>query len=226
MHSKPSVKNSTKMDKYEHVLDIIEHPENYGEDNLREIMSDKETREIYNLLCKTEGVPGMEQKPDIAAEWKNFIEAHSTRGSRFFGRRASRAASIAVIVCTSILAVGAGIAVTVAIKGHRQETRAMAETTISTPSEGTSADIVTAGTDTVTEAKASPVMFENETLEKVMKTIGAMYGAEVKFDNEESARLHLYYRLDPNLSLEEVISQLNTFEQINIEHKGKQLIVY
>lgn len=41
-----------KMDKYELVLDIIEHPDKYTSEQLQEIMSDPETRKIYILLCK------------------------------------------------------------------------------------------------------------------------------------------------------------------------------
>lgn len=45
------------------------------------------------------------------------------------------------------------------------------------------------------------------------------------FDNKEAATLHLYYRLDPSLSIDEVISQLNTFEQINIKRQGDTLTI-
>ena len=42
------------MDRYELVLEIIEHPEKYSADRLSEIFSDPETKKIYNLLCKTD----------------------------------------------------------------------------------------------------------------------------------------------------------------------------
>ena len=38
------------MDKYELVLDIIEHPDKYTSEQLQEIMSDPETRKIYLSL--------------------------------------------------------------------------------------------------------------------------------------------------------------------------------
>ena len=61
-----------KMDKYELVLDIVEHPEKYTSGQLAEIMSDQETREIYNLLCKTESAIEANEEVDVDAEWENF----------------------------------------------------------------------------------------------------------------------------------------------------------
>ena len=58
------------MDKYELVLDIVEHPEKCTSGQLAEIMSDPETREIYNLLCKTESAieANEEVEVDVDAE--------------------------------------------------------------------------------------------------------------------------------------------------------------
>ena len=56
-----------------------------------------------------------------------------------------------------------------------------------------------------------------------MKAISATYGVDVTFNSKEAAALHLYYRLDPSLPLDEVISQLNTFEQLNIRRHGDTL---
>ena len=68
-----------------------------------------------------------------------------------------------------------------------------------------------------------PIMFENEPLDAIMKEVAAAYGVEVKFNNREVASLHLYYKLDTSLPLNEVVEQLNTFEQINIKQYGNLL---
>lgn len=57
------------MDKYELVLDIVEHPEKYTSEQLAEIMSDPETREIYNQFCKTESAIDANEEVDVDAEW-------------------------------------------------------------------------------------------------------------------------------------------------------------
>ena len=68
-------------------------------------------------------------------------------------------------------------------------------------------------------------MFEDESLESIMKEITGAYGIEVRFTNKEVASLHLYYKLDPSLPLNEVIEQLNTFEQIDIRQNGNILTI-
>lgn len=76
-----------------------------------------------------------------------------------------------------------------------------------------------------TGADMTPVMFEDEPLETIATAVASAYGLEVRFNDEETSSLHLYYKFDPSLSLDEVVSQLNTFERINIRLEGNTLII-
>lgn len=211
-----------KMDKYELVLDIVEHPEKYSSEQLAKIMSDPETREIYNLLCKTDSAIEVNEEVDVDAEWDDFSERHSVSNRRTFFWFGSRAASIAAIVGTSIVAVAAGIAVTVAVIDQPEQ---VAENVVVIPSAvAVSTDTVTAKNDTV-KVSMTPIMFEDEPLEKIMKEVAVVYGVEVKFSNADVASLHLYYKFDSSLPLNEVVTQLNTFEQIDIKHNGNTLTI-
>lgn len=211
------------MDKYDLVLDITEHPENYTAEQLAEILSEPETREIYNLLCKSESAMKAAGQPDVNAEWKNFAAGRQVRPRRLPLWSGSRAASIAVIIGASIVAVAAGIGVTVAVIGHR--TGPVAKETVAVPSEAeetTNTDAVQSDTIPV---NLTPVMFENESLAKIMDEVAAAYGVEVKFQNEGAATLRLYYKLDPSLPLDNILEQLNTFERINIKRNGNILTI-
>ncbi|MDE6122467.1 MAG: DUF4974 domain-containing protein, partial [Duncaniella dubosii] len=57
----------------------------------------------------------------------------------------------------------------------------------------------------------------------IMKEVADTYGVEVRFNNKEAASLRLYYKLDPSLTLDDVVGQLNTFEQIRIRQTGNIL---
>lgn len=208
------------MDKYDLVLDIIAHPEKYSSEQLAEIMSEPETREIYNLLCKTESAIKGSEEPDVNTEWKKFSRSQLVHPHRVFSWPGSRAASIAAIVGTSIAAVAAGIAVTVSVIDYKSEP--IAENTAIAPS------VVSVSSDTIiTECNVSlsPVIFEDEPLEKIMNEVAKAYRVEVKFNEVSVASLHLYYKFDPSLTLNEVIEQLNTFEQINIRRNGNTLTI-
>ncbi|MGN1252092.1 MAG: DUF4974 domain-containing protein [Muribaculaceae bacterium] len=211
------------MDKYDLVLDIIVHPDKYSSEQLAEIMSEPETREIYNLLCKTESAIKDSEEPDVSSEWEKFSDSRLVRSRRVFSWFGNRAASIAAIVGSSIVAVAAGIAVTVSVIDHKSEP--FAENTAVAPSAvAISTDTIATKCDTV-NVYMTPVMFENEPLEKIMNEVAKIYRVEVKFKDENVASLHLYYKLDPSLTLNDVIEQLNTFEQINIRRNGNTLII-
>ena len=211
------------MDKYDLVLDIIEHSEKYSSEQLAEIMSEPETREIYNLLCKTESAIKDSEEPDASNEWEKFSDSRLIRSRHVFSWFGSRVASIAAIVGTSLAAVAAGLVVTVSVIDHKSEH--IDETVaVSLSDVADSTDTVTTKSETVNVSLA-PVMFEDEPLERIMREIAEVYGVEVLFNDMETASLHLYYKFDPSLTLNEVIEQLNTFEQINIRRNGNTLTI-
>lgn len=217
--------NMDKSDnKYATVFDIIENPQKYTQEQLKEMLSDTETRDIYNLICKSESAIESSKTVDVDAEWEKFARIHEAHKRSNFIWRSSRAASIVMIICTSIAAIAAGIAITIAVNNHYQKTtgeKTSIPTNISTDSPEASA---TEPQDSITVA-TMPVMFEDGSLADIMKTIAATYGVEIKFNNKETEFLHLYYRFDPSLTIDEVISQLNTFDQINIIHSGNTLTI-
>ena len=212
-----------KMDKYELVLDIMEHPGNYTSDRLAEILSDSEIREIYNILSKTESALKTVEDADVDAEWADFSAKHPMSRRPRFMWSGSRAASIAAIVGTSIVAVAAGIAVNVAVLDQTPEP--IDDSVIVAPAVAAMTDDTIITRDDSVKGSIVPVMFEDESLEKIVREIAEAYGVEVRFDNIDAASLHLYYKFNPLLPLDEIVEQLNTFEQINIARQDNLLIV-
>ena len=212
------------MDKYDIVFDIIEHPGRYSSECLAEILADKETREIYNLLCKTQTSVDAHREVDVEAEWKSFCVARPRRGFHFLWL-SGRAASVAAFLVVALFAVAVGFAVKVAVVDNNPNI----DQTVSKDAHQTEPAVIQADTavvtaDTTVVAQA-PVLFENASLAEIMKSVDAVYGVQSQIRNPKVAELHLYYLLDPTLSLEETIEQLNTFEQINIRVNGNVLTI-
>ncbi len=215
------------MDKYDIVLDLIEHPAKFTSEKIEEILSDPETREIYNLLCKTDSTfASPDANVDVDAEWKKFSRRHRNTKWRFL-LSGSRAASIAVIAFTSLTAVAIGI--TVVVKSLEQkpqvdEVDASAEVIkVVSTSESISEDSTDALDETV--VTDAPIIFEDASLEKILSSVADVHGAIVEYTKPETAQLHLYYKFDPAITLQETVEQLNSFEQINIRFDGKKIIV-
>lgn len=209
------------MDKYELVLDIVEHPERYGSEQLAEILSDSETREIYNLLCKTDSAIEGSRKVDVEAEWREF-SAKATKRRSFF-MSGNRAASIAFIVGSSLVALAIGVTATVTLTAHGDTEPVESREAVNEP--GSSIAMANDGVVLHRDSIFSTRMFENEPLDSIMRVVADLYSVEVKFNNKKVASLHLYYKLDCSLELREVVEQLNTFDQINIRYKGNTLII-
>lgn len=214
-----------EVNKYDLVLDIVEHPEKYPADRLREILSDSETREIYNLLCMADSAVEAEKETDVDAEWERFAQRQSIAPRRrFSGLLGSRAAGIAAIIFTSVVAVAAGIAVTVAVGKHLGESAADKTETREVAAVTAAGDSLIQVSDSL-RAMSAPILFEDKSLEEIMEEVSRIYGIKVSFLTKEVASLHLYYRLDPSLPLDEIVSQLNTFEQLHIRHEDNSLII-
>lgn len=212
------------MDKYDLVLDIIEHPEKYQPALLREILSDPETREIYNLLCKTASAieSRREEEADVASEWNEF-ESKYIRKPRHFHLSGNRAASIAIFAVSSVVAVAISVAVTMSVIGNKTNHSDRDNKIVVT--EDSIGSQPTAVANAPLSASSAPIMFEDATLEDIMNTIAESYGVAVRFRNKDVAELHLYYRLDPSLTIDEVIAQLNTFDQIKITLNDNTLTI-
>lgn len=210
------------MDRYDLVLDIVRHPENYDSEQLEEIFSDNETRRIYNLLCKVESSAKRSKNVDVEAEWIKFRANRLGRHVQMSRRFNNRAASVVIVTVLSIAAVVAGIVVTNVVVDSNPETagseyQEAAGTVI--PADTLSE------TKNVVEIRRKPVLFEDVALETIMDEVAAEYDVSVVFKNETAAQLHLYYTFDPSLPLDEIVEQLNTFERINIVFGNGTLII-
>lgn len=223
MKMKSNLDDNKNVCKYDLVLNIIEHPDRYTSEELAAILADKDTCEIYNLFCKTEAAVMTNKKVDVDSEWEKFFSTHNMRHHRYYKWIGNRTASIAIIIGTSIIAVAAGIAMTVAVTRNtaNPEKEDFCDKKISQTSI-TSEPMTKTDTANIDVA---PILFEDIPLDKIMNIVASDYGVEVKFNNREAATLHLYYRLDPSLPLDEVVSQLNTFEQINISRNGNTITI-
>lgn len=215
------------MDKYDIVLDLIEHPAEYSPERIAEILSDPETREIYNLICKTgSSLVSQDAEVDVDGEWQIFSKTHKKPKFRFLWS-GSRAASITAIAFTSLAV--AAIGITVAVKTfdpQPQPIETPAETSVTNPVSVT--ETVEKDSNVVTEPVAvtnTPILFEDASLEEILSHVAEVHGVSVEYKKPETAQLHLYYKFDPTIPLKETVEQLNSFEQINIRISGKKIIV-
>ena len=216
-------------DNIDRLLNALEHPENYSDAEVEQLLTDPEAREVYDMLRKTADVSAPVSEINLDEEWRRFEAKQPKRRPiilRWLSFMASRNAAAVVIALVGPLAV---VAATIGVTHYFNANKEMAQTEQTEPLKQTAiADSNVAPTDTI-PAEATPlpeiIVFKGENLERILSDMGGYYGATVKFNQDGAKSLQLYFEWDQSLPLNEVVEQLNNFEQIDITLTDKVLTV-
>lgn len=214
------MKDETLNEKRRRFLDMQEHPENYTEDDIVQLLADEDVRLFARDLAMTKRaiVSGESAEVDVDGAWRDFARQHL--GSR---RRWMRvAASTVGIVLLSGVAFAA--MVRLGLLGSDTPTTRHQE---SIPTEQVATADTTLGVTTTPRDSVDmiPVTFENAELSTILAELGRFYHVQVRFRENHTARMRLYFRWDKHRSLAEQVELLNAFERINITLDGQTLNV-
>ncbi|MEE0421802.1 MAG: DUF4974 domain-containing protein [Prevotella sp.] len=224
------------MDKFEKILDIIDHQEKYSDEEIREILQDEECRKLYQTMMEVDSaLENSSPIINVDEEWEKFSQEHHLQeeATQNAAQKAAShpitswrklAASIAGFVLISGIAFAA---IHTFIKRSQEPTQVTADT----HPEVIKSDSVklVAENDSLTHPKpekpAIHKIFENVVFEKMISEIASYYDLQVKFENNEDKTLRLYYEWDSHSSIENIVKELNQFENVNIELQQNELIV-
>ena len=216
-------------DNIDRLLDALEHPENYNDTEIEQLLTDPDEREVYEMLRKTADISAPVPEINIDEEWRRFEAKQPKRrpvilGWIFF--MASRNAAAVIIALVGTLAV---VSATIGVTHYFNANKEMAKTEQTEPQKQTViANSNVAPTDTIpdeTTPLPETIVFKGENFERILADIAGYYGATVKFNQDAAKSLKLYFEWDQSLPLSEVVEQLNNFEQINITITDKILTV-
>ena len=224
------------MDKFEKILDMIDHRDKYSDEEIRRMLQDEECRKLYQTMQEVDSAllegdlkakeagDNSSAAVDVDAEWEKFDEAHFAKKATAFSWR-KMAASVAGLVLVSGIALAA---IHTFIKKSQ-------EPLLISSDKGKVEAVVTdsarqvATADSLqksrTEKPAIHKTFENVAFDKMMAEMAAYYDMQVKFDNAEVKSLRLYYEWDSHSGIESIVKELNQFENVNIEVEGHTLVV-
>lgn len=212
------------MNKFDQLLDAIDHPEKYSRKELEEILQDPETAEIYSMLCNLRAQDDNFTPIDsnrIDLEWRKFNSGSKRKPiwQRLFKLKSSAAVVVALVSC-SVLAVGivAGINSTKAktlTNTEPVEEKALhiaSETSIVYP-------------DTVSKLPGA-LIFEDETLYDMLVKLAPSYKVNLNFKSDQAKKIQLYFKWDETITIEDLVEQLNTFDRIRVQLNDDTLTVY
>lgn len=239
--------DSQKMDyqKWDLLLDLLEHPEKYSEIQKDELLGDEEVNELYQQLVETrQSLDFAKSKekmkmPSIDAEWEKLKEekqqkeemsqnAETQQTAKLFSLWSPmrKVAAVAAVLVVSGITFAAIHLVT---RSHQ-------------PSDNSNTELVASQKDSIQQVSAPqksnieektdsaslaqlPLVYENAELQNILTPIAGHFHLQVTYQNESARHIRLFLQLEKNMSLDDIIELLNHFEKVNIRHEGQTLIV-
>lgn len=224
------------MDKFEKILDIIDHQEKYSDEEIREILQDEECQKLYQTMMEVDSaLENPSPIINVDEEWEKFSQEHQLQ-EEATQNAAQKAAShpitswrkLAASIAGFVLISGIAFA---AIHTYIKRSQEPIQVTAGTYPEVIKSDSTkqVAEKDSLTHPKpekpAIHKTFENVVFEQMISEIASYYDLQVKFENNEDKTLRLYYEWDSHSSIENIVKELNQFENVNIELQQNELIV-
>ena len=210
------------MEKIKQLIQMMEHPEQYSNDQWREILKDKDCREYYQLISETDNA--INDKPlsdkDVNRAQKDFESKYypSTSHLLLLKKIAAIFIGLILISCIAIAAVS--------IVKHHQQTPPTHKEIVNHKIKD-SVKTVVMKTDSVKRKSdtAGEKRFVNVSLENILQQIAVYYHVKVSFTDGKATKIRLFFNWNQNNTLSQVVEQLNNFEEFHITLSNNTLTV-
>lgn len=231
--------------KWDMLLNLLEHPEKYSETQKDELLGDKEVNELYQQLIETRqsldfAMSKEKMKmPSIDAEWEKLKEekqqkeemsqnAETQQTAKLFSlwspmRKVAAVAAVLVVSGITFAAIHLVTRSHQASDKHNTELVASQKDSIQQVSAPQKSNIEEK-TDSASLAQL-PLVYENAELQNILTPIAGHFHLQVTYQNESARHIRLFLQLEKNMSLDDIIELMNHFEKVNIRHEGQTLIV-
>lgn len=217
------------MDKIDKILHLVDNPGEYSPEEIDRLLADPEMRRLYETLSAASSalhaseVAADEDETD--AEWRRFSRRHRFSAWRSLWRQ-RRAAVIAAVVATSLVAVGMGIGFSV----YHSKSAGSVDPEMKVVAVNEVSSIPTGDSSTVEPALAvvdlpASVEFEDETLETILGRIAEAHGLEVRYLSDAPKTIRLYFVWQTTMTPAETIASLDNFERFSVTFDGATIIV-
>lgn len=210
------------MEKTEQLFRMMDNPGQYTDEQWREILADEECASLYEVMCKTKSAIDAERvdrelsDEDVAREWERFEASHHTPAGKALSWR--KAAVVAVILAFF------GIAAAALYSHFAIATKSgIVENAVTQQNEQVN-EMSEKAVDDDTE-KLQPRLYDNVPLEQIIEELSALYNVQPEWHGHEVRSLRLYYKWEPDFTLDKVVEMLNNFESFSVLLDGDKLII-
>lgn len=219
-----------KKDSYgqmERLLDMMEHPDQYTDEQLNELLRGDELRQTYQLISDTTSAYEYRRTSDkltdeiIEEEWHKLMEKKSTSKPvhRYYRQ-------VAAVVIGILTVSGIAIAAVSIVKGSRKQLATDSAVTVTNNIVHTKTlrekdSTRTTATYSKLEEKRvgeilPPKQFDNVMLQDIVQEISDYYGIKTVCRNPEAGQLRLRFLWNRDQSVEHAVKTLNMFEKVQL----------
>ena len=196
------------MKEIEELLKMTEHPQDYSDEEIREMMNDPDMRAYYELMVSAE------------AGFSLRKEGHGNHRER--SRDSKDHESIPMILRIAAIFIGVLLLSGISFAAYRLmvsggKSQAQKVEMSDSPQQAASPQQV------ITEPNAVRT-FENTELQQILQELSDYYHVGVEFRNEQSRHIRLYTKWDTTAPLHQMIERLNGFEKVSIRLTDNQII--
>ncbi len=214
------MKTTNLEDKLTEVLKATEHPEQYTDEQLQELLADEECAEYYRLICDADNAyfeAPEESEEEIEAEWQRITRNSQPSSNSQFTILNFQLSKVAAVVI-AVLALSAVSYAAVKLLSARQQQ--------STP-------VVVTETMQVSENPATPLpepadtiqVFQDAELQEILTVVANYYKLHTDYRSEEARHVRLYTKWNKAESVEKLVKRLNRFDKVNLTLEGDVLTV-
>ena len=231
------MKQLSKEEKRELLFKMQEHPENYSEQQFKELLENEDIQNFIKEMAyvKQTFKSNQESCVNIDNEWQEFSKKHlegiskasrmESETEKIVARQrkswTKMAASFIGIILISGVALAAAVSLNIITNPFATKKAVVSEQKENITTNNVSEKPIEK-TDSINQ---KPVTFNEAELQTIIKEMGDFYNKKVVFKNKDVRRIRLYFVWNKQLSLEQNTELLNAFERINIIISENQIIV-
>lgn len=201
-----------KEEKLELLLKMQNNPEQFAEEEIRQLMEDDECQQFYDQMVRAADSVFAD---DALFSSEDGVETAKER-SLIPTIRKVAAALVGILMLS-------GIAYAAIHYIRNWEVKQQTEYTVTEQSVNQEAKETRMSPDSTVVTQ--PKTFENVPLKNIVEEIAAYHHLTVEVRNGEAAALRLYYPWNPKMAFRQVVEELNRFEKVQLIVKENVIII-
>ncbi len=211
----------TEEEKTMRLLDAQAHPEHYSDKEIDEMLDD--AKDVSDLKRALADEDARKEMIDVEDAWSRF-ESRQHPARRYAPMKI--AVSVIGILFACAFAYAASVKLGIVSNPFQKEIAVKTKTAaVATAKKDSMKDTLTRTMPKKAEESPKVINFDDEELERILSQIAAFYHVKVSYINDDVRHIRLHFKWNQANSLDDVITLLNSFQQIDIVRKGDAVIV-